>query len=667
MRALARYLAGYLLDSFRERVTEEGFREEEITRVLVAPGLEAPALDAVRRMFPQAEIRALDPAAGIWAARRERPQAAVISMSGGPLRPRVACLLSGARHKLLIPSPHYLYRFGMRRGLPPLLWAVVDRLLVAPLALVWLGLLAMGMYVTGLVRKAVSAEVIAYTPRAVLVIRLMPPGVFRGLLARLRKRWPDSRLTALIASPEGESEIAETAEMICAPRLSLGELLRQLRARRPDLVILAGGADYGLGPTYWKAVLIALLSRARTRRQWEVGDEIPGRPLGKAMAAAFPRACRQLFFRHIRPTTELLARPWLRREFRRLPRRGPRLVQIGLTEACNYQCLMCPFHNPVVDRTHRESELPRISYEVYARLLADLKRMGTRGVDICGNGEPLTHPEAMDMIALARDMEFAVTLATNGFLLTEARAHRLVDLGIRRIHVSVNAGTSDTYATIHPGTPPGTFETIIQRLREMADYADATGQPRVQIEYSVVLNRLNMHELEEMVQAAHQARAGWLVVILMGPARDQPDLPPRPEDWPQIRQGIARAGELAERLEITSNLDELGVTGTAAGTRTVYEHIPCYIGHEFALIVGGGAVMFCCHCVHSPMGDLNKEAFATIWKSQIYQQTRGAAMALPATRVSLPDCGCFYACSHVGGNVDTHRRLYGKRALRWMK
>jgi hypothetical protein len=152
MRALARYLAGYLLDSFRERVTEEDFREEEITRVLVAPGLETPALEAVRRMFPQAEIRALDPAAGIWAARRERPQAAVISMSGGLLRPRVACLLSGARHKLLIPSPHYLYRFGMRRGALALTWTVVDRLLLAPLALLWLGVVSVGLYGSGLVQ-----------------------------------------------------------------------------------------------------------------------------------------------------------------------------------------------------------------------------------------------------------------------------------------------------------------------------------------------------------------------------------------------------------------------------------------------------------------------------------------------------------------------------------
>ena len=525
--------------------------------------------------------------------------------------------------------------------------------------------LTVGLCARGLVRKAVTAEVITYPPKAVLVIRLMPAGVFRGLLGRVRKRWPHSQVTALIASPEGEAEAAEVADVVCAQGLGLGELLRQVRARRPEVVMLAGGADYGLRPTYWKAVVIALLCRAKARRQWEVGDRLPGRSLGKAAAAAFPHACRRLFLGYIKPVTDVLSRPWLRRGFHHPPRRGPGVVQIGLTEACNYHCVMCPFHNPMVDKDHRESELPRISYEVYARLLADLKPMGTRAVDICGNGEPLTHPEAMEMIGLAREMGFDVTLATNGFLLTEERAHRLVDLGIRRIHVSMNAGTSETYAKIHPGTPPGTFETIVQRLREMAEYADATAQQRVQIEYSVVLNRLNMHELVEMVRAAEEARSGWLVVILMGPARDQPDLPPRPEDWPGIRQGIAQAKEVADELGISHNLEELGVTGTAAGTRGVYEHIPCYIGHEFALVVGGGAVIFCCHCSR-PLGNLNKESFPTIWNSEAYQQARRQAMALPQTMQQLAACGCFHACSHVGANVATHGRLYGKRSLRWM-
>jgi hypothetical protein len=70
----------------------------------------------------------------------------------------VKALLSGARHKLLVPSPDYLYRFGMRRGPLALAWAVVDRFALAPVALVWFGLVAAWMSGSGLVGRVGEAE-----------------------------------------------------------------------------------------------------------------------------------------------------------------------------------------------------------------------------------------------------------------------------------------------------------------------------------------------------------------------------------------------------------------------------------------------------------------------------------------------------------------------------
>jgi len=513
-------------------------------------------------------------------------------------------------------------------------------------------------------RAEYPAESEAGAVRRLLVIRLVPPGAFRRLLDLVRERWPGARVTALIASPEGETEVAEVAEVICSQKLSALALLRRLRGLRPEVVMLAGGADYGLRPTYWKAVVLAWLSGARVRRQWEVGQDPLGQPLSRAVTRAVGRAVPRLRPWHVVPLSGVLSGYRSRRAYHRMPRRGPKLVQIGLTEACNYHCLMCGFHNPAVDDGHKESELPRLSYEMFARLLSDLKQMGAEAVDICGNGEPLTHPQAMDMIGLARSMGFGVSLATNGALLTASRARRLVELGLRRLHVSINAGTSATYPKMHPGTPPEAFETILGRLREMADYADATGRPRIDVEFSAVLTRLNKDEIVEMVKSAHRARASWFMLILMGPVKGQRALLPTPGDWPGIRVQIAEARQLADRLGIGHNLAGLESTATPAGTRSVYEHIPCYIGHEFALILGGGEVMFCCHCVTHSVGDLHKDSFATIWKSKPYQETRKQAMALPATRISLPECGCFLACSHVSANVEVHRKLYGERGLR---
>ena len=133
---MTRYLSSYLLDFFRERVTPEDFRDERVLRVRLVG--EAEVLTSVaQRMFPGAKIGG-GPA-----------EAVVIGMTGGEVGERLRALLGRARHKLLVPSPDYVYRFGMRRGPRAMLWAILDRFVFAPVALLWLGAVALARYAAG--------------------------------------------------------------------------------------------------------------------------------------------------------------------------------------------------------------------------------------------------------------------------------------------------------------------------------------------------------------------------------------------------------------------------------------------------------------------------------------------------------------------------------------
>jgi MoaA/NifB/PqqE/SkfB family radical SAM enzyme len=658
MRAVA-YAAGYVLDFFRERVTGADFEGEHIGRVIRAPGFDEAGEEAIRRLFPRAELRTFDRQTSLWALRTLRPDVICIPMAGGDVKSRLVAMLAGARHELLIPSPDYIYRFGMRRGLPRLCWAVVDRFLFAPFALMWLMVVCMAMYASGLVSRSLAAERDApWRPKRVLVIRLMPTNTFVSLLRRIRRRLPDVWLTALLASEEGRPEVAAVADEVLTPARGVLSLSKRLRASRFDTSILAGGADYGFSPAYVKAVLLSSFARADARCQWELGVPLPGLTLREAAARARDQARQR-----DRGSACILGRWRLRRRYAREPARGPEMVQIGITKACNYHCLFCPFHNPQVDRQHREADQPRMTFEMYARLLGELKRMGTRAIDICGDGEPLTHPEAFEMIELAREMGFEVTLATNAVLLDEGRARRLVDLGVRRMHVSFNAATDDVYERLHPGAPPSARARIIERLRAMAAYAESEGLRPIEVEFSAVLNRLNMHHLPQMVDAAHEAGAGWFMLILMGPAEGAEELLPRLEDWILISSDIARAAGRARAHRIRTNLDAIRPGASAAGTGSVYERVPCYIGHEYALITADGSVLFCCQCTQR-LGNLHRDSFQRIWYSETYRQARVQARCLPRQREPLPGCECFTACSHVVVNLEVYRKLYGERAAR---
>jgi len=144
-------LSGYVLDFFRARVTSEDFAEAAVRRVVICgEGMEAVA----RRVFPEAEVLEIAAFATLRALRQARVDAAVIEMRGGERGPRRRALLSGARHLLLVPSPDYVYRLGIGRGFWAFAWAVADRFLLAPVALLWLGVLSLGMAASGLMRRA---------------------------------------------------------------------------------------------------------------------------------------------------------------------------------------------------------------------------------------------------------------------------------------------------------------------------------------------------------------------------------------------------------------------------------------------------------------------------------------------------------------------------------
>jgi len=490
-------------------------------------------------------------------------------------------------------------------------------------------------------------------PTRVLVVRLVPALTLTSLLRPLRRLWPSARFCTVTATREGEDLIAaDSDEVMLTEGIGAREALRRVRAFAPEVTIVAGGADYGLGSTYLKAALLARLSGARQRWQWNPGErpDLPlGGPLTRALARATPRVRRD-------------ARD-ARRYYRQPPRYGPREVQIAITAACNYHCVMCAFHNPAVESRHREAERARMSYEMFAQLIADLKRNRVEDVGLTGYGEPFMHPQAMEMLALALELKLNVIPTTNGSMLTDECVRRLVDMGLRRLHVSLNAATDETYQKMHPGTPPGRLAQVVARLRTMAEYAEETGRWKVHVRVSAVVTRLNLHEIPGMVQVAHEAQAGELALLPMAWVEGQPDLLPRPEDLPAIQRAIAEAKALGYRLGVSVVAEGLESTGAAVPTRSIYERLPCYMGYELCHIMADGAVHFCAECYFS-LGNLHEHDFDTIWKSEAYEQARRAALELPHTRKPPGECNCFRSCCHLGFNLEVHRRLYGDDAVR---
>ena len=68
-----------------------------------------------------------------------------------------------------------------------------------------------------------------------------------------------------------------------------------------------------------------------------------------------------------------------------------------------------------------------------------------------GFGEPLSHPDIVDMVARVKALGAPVELITNGTLLTQEMSGRLIEAGLDVLWVSLDGATPESYADVRLG------------------------------------------------------------------------------------------------------------------------------------------------------------------------------------------------------------------------
>lgn len=171
-----------------------------------------------------------------------------------------------------------------------------------------------------------------------------------------------------------------------------------------------------------------------------------------------------------------------------------RKIQLEPVNRCNYRCALC--------RTHRKDWVPRraIALDEFRRLIEPVTEQlevltlyGTRG-------EPLLHPQLEDIVACAKSRTRAKTrISTNGSLVNEARAHRLLDAGLDLIIFAVDGLTQQTYGAYREG---GRLERVIDNLRRLCALKH-TGGYRTRVVFQFIPMIANEHEIPLVADFAY--------------------------------------------------------------------------------------------------------------------------------------------------------------------
>lgn len=162
-------------------------------------------------------------------------------------------------------------------------------------------------------------------------------------------------------------------------------------------------------------------------------------------------------------------------------------MELELTNVCNAVCNMCP-----------RSELTRpkgyMTDATFHTVLTRAKNFSMKSVSIGGMGEPLLHPAFFDYIASLRETlgNVKLTLTTNGLLLTDRNAEKLVKYNFEEISVSFHSCQAEKYRNILKID----FDTVVANIENfMAKHPEFVNH----LQIAIVKTKMNRMEIEDII------------------------------------------------------------------------------------------------------------------------------------------------------------------------
>jgi MoaA/NifB/PqqE/SkfB family radical SAM enzyme len=137
---------------------------------------------------------------------------------------------------------------------------------------------------------------------------------------------------------------------------------------------------------------------------------------------------------------------------KRLKDRKPLQCSLYVTDRCNLDCAYC---------TEYDNSRAHPSIDDLKKWVRKIRELGTMRIALVG-GEPLTHPHIVELVRYCRELGFATSLTTNGFLLTPKLIGELEEAGLQVIQISVDRMTPS------PITKKS-FKTVLPKLDYLRD------------------------------------------------------------------------------------------------------------------------------------------------------------------------------------------------------
>jgi radical SAM protein with 4Fe4S-binding SPASM domain len=261
----------------------------------------------------------------------------------------------------------------------------------------------------------------------------------------------------------------------------------------------------------------------------------------------------------------------------------PFMVVVAVSYVCNAKCPNCPYTQSSIRQSYKD--MPFIAPETFKKI-ADECGPYKAYVRISGGGEPLLHPQMVELIEYAKKVGARVGLITNGSLLVPDTVDKLLTANTDAIEISADAADKETYAKVRAGL---NFDKLLRNVRYLVKKRNEL-KSDTKIIASVINQKLVADKLESVV-------AFWKKIV----------------DEVQVRKYLTWGiGDPNQSADPTPYMPDLP------------KRVPCPFPFERLNIDSRGKIEFCGYDIagETNFGNVNETSIKSIWQGEKFNQWR---------------------------------------------
>jgi len=253
--------------------------------------------------------------------------------------------------------------------------------------------------------------------------------------------------------------------------------------------------------------------------------------------------------------------------------------------------------------------------------VVDSARRLHSAVFIITGGEPLLREDIFEIIAYMRKNKIAAHLCTNGTLINDTTANKIVSCGLNSVSVSLDSYSSSVHNWMR-GTD--CFDAAVNGIKTLRSIA-----PRIKIGINYVVTRKNFRDLDRMVRFAETLGVNQ---IKFDPVHT--NLMHRHKSLESFADLLFEEGDLAQlRIEIEKLIRAAAESRLLTNSSTFLKgivrlfekdspaiHLPCYAGYISCAINPYGWVAPCDN--FDGIENIRQRPLHEIWRSESFQSSR---------------------------------------------